>query len=162
MAKTNMFQDILENAAKKLGKLVRKLKKMDRRFLILAGVATVLVIIMLALIVHGIRANKEDEETTSNPDISNIYELPSDEAPDVSVELNGAGMYKINTGDSPFLNMRLAADKNSEVVTTIPNGTEIEIMFIDDSAVESEGDYGWGYVNYNGKRGWIFMEYVEK
>lgn len=162
MAKNNKFQEIIENAVKMLAGFVKKLKKMDRRFLIMAGIALILVIVMLALIIHGVRANKNDEESSTTPDSSNISEWTTDDEPDDAVVLNGAGKYKINTGSSPYLNMRLAADRESAIVTTIPNGTEIEVMFVDDSAVETSDDFGWGYVEYNGKRGWVFMEYLVK
>lgn len=171
MAKENKFQEIMDKVVKMIAGFVKKLKKADfvkkimkadKRFLILAGVALVLVIVMLALIIGGVKANKKDEETTTTPDSSNITEITTDAEPEADVYLNGAGKYKVNSGSSPYLNMRLAADKNSSVVTTIPNGTEIEVMFVDDSAVETPDDFGWGYVEYNGKRGWVFMEYLEK
>lgn len=162
MAKTDKFRDILDNVLKNLGRFVGKLKRMDRRFLIMAGVAIVLVIVMLALIIHGVKSNKEDEEGSTAADSSNITEWTTEDEPDDTVMLNGAGKYRIDTGSTSSLNMRLAADKNSAVVTTIPNGTEIEVMFVDDSAVETPDDFGWGYVEYNGKRGWVFMEYLVK
>lgn len=163
MAKTNKFQDILETVLKHIGRFVGKLKRMDRRFLIMAGVAVALVIVMVALIIHGININKNEEESSSTPDYSNITEeRTTDDEPDNTVMLNAVGKYKVSTGASPNLNMRLAADKESAVVTTIPNGTEIEVMFVDDSDVKDADDFGWGYVEYNGKRGWVFMEYLKK
>lgn len=171
MAKENKFQEIMDNVVKMIAgfvkkfkktDFVKKFKKADKRFLILAGVAIVLVIIMLALIIGGIKANKKEDETTTNPFDSNITEFTTDAEPDVDVYLNGAGKYKVDSGASPYLNMRLAADKNTSVVTTIPNGTEIEVLFVDDSGVETPDDFGWGYVEYNGKRGWVFMEYLKK
>ena len=163
MAKTNKFEDILEVVIKHLGRTAGKLKRMDRRFLVLSGIAIVLVIVMLSLIIHGIKKNKEAETTTKAPDYSNITDVPSTEE-DVqdTVVLVGAGKYKVNTGSSPYLNMRLAADKESAVVTTIPNGTEIEVMFVDDRDVVDADDFGWGYVEYNGERGWVFMQYLKK
>lgn len=163
MSKTNKFEDILEVVIKHLGRFAGKLKRMDRRFLVLSGIAIVLVIVMLSLIIHGIKTNKEAETTTKAPDYSNITDVPSTEE-DVqdTVVLVGAGKYKVNTGSSPYLNMRLAADKESAVVTTIPNGTEIEVMFVDDRDVTEENEFGWGYVEYNGERGWVFMQYLKK
>lgn len=163
MAKTNKFEDILEVVIKHLGRFAGKLKRMDRRFLVLSGIAIVLVIVMLSLIIHGIKTNKEAETTTKAPDYSNITDVPSTEE-DVqdAVVLVGAGKYKVNTGSSPYLNMRLAADKESAVVTTIPNGTQIEVMFVDDRDVTEENEFGWGYVEYNGERGWVFMQYLKK
>lgn len=162
MAKTDKIREIFENVLKALGKFVGKLKRMDRRFLIMAGVAIVLVIVMLALIIHGVKSNKNEEELLTSADSSNITEMTTEAEPEVPVALNGAGKYKINTGSSPYLNVRLAANKNTDVVTTIPNGTEVEVLFVDDSAVKTPDDFGWGYVEYNGKRGWVFMEYLEK
>ena len=163
MAKTNKFEDILEVVIKHLGRTAGKLKRMDRRFLVLSGIAIVLVIVMLSLIIHGIKTNKEAETTTKAPDYSNITDVPTtDEDVQDTVVLVGAGKYKVNTGSSPYLNMRLAADKESAVVTTIPNGTEIEVMFVDDRDVVDADDFGWGYVEYNGERGWVFMQYLKK
>ena len=162
MAKTNKFEDILEVVIKHLGRAAGKLKRMDRRFLILSGIAIVLVIVMLSLIIHGIKTNKE-VETTTTPDYSNITDVPTtDEDVEDTVVLVGAGKYKVNTGSSPYLNMRLAADKESAVVTTIPNGTQIEVMFVDDRDVTEENEFGWGYVEYNGEKGWVYMEYLAK
>ena len=162
MAKTNKSQDILENIIMHLGRFAGKLKRMDRRFLVLSGIAIVLVIVMLSLIIHGIKINQTEEITTTTNNVSNITDATTTDVEEANtVVLNGAGMYKINTGKSPYLNMRLAADKESAVVTTIPNGTEIEVLFIDDRDVETDEDFGWGYVEYNGDRGWVFMQYLE-
>ena len=163
MAKTNKFEDILEVVIKHLGRAAGKRKRMDRRFLVLSGIAIVLVIVMLSLIIHGIKTNKEAETTTKAPDYSNITDVPTtDEDVADTVVLVGAGKYKVNTGSSPYLNMRLAADKESAVVTTIPNGTQIEVLFVDDRDVTEENEFGWGYVEYNGERGWVFMQYLKK
>ena len=128
----------------------------------MAGVALVLVIVMLALIIGGVKANKNDEETTTAPVSSNITEITTDAEPEADVYLNGAGMYTINTGTTPNLNMRIAADGESSILTKIPNGTQIEVMFVDDSGVETPDDFGWGYVEYNGQRGWVSMKYLVK
>lgn len=171
MAKENKFQEIMDKAVKlmagflkklKKSDLVKKLKNADMRFLILAGVAFVLVIVMLALIVNGIKSNKKEDETTTAPDFSNITEITTDAEPAVDVYLNGAGKYTVDSGSSPSLNMRLAADGESSILTKIPKGTELEVMFVDDSGVETPDDFGWGYVEYNGKRGWVSMKYLVK
>lgn len=161
MAKTNQFQEILDRALEALARFINKLKKMDRRFLIMSAVAVLLVIVMVILIVVGVKSNKSEEESTL-PDASNISDVPSTEDYEEPVFAAGAGTYTVDTGASSYLNMRLAADRESAVVTTIPNGTQIDVMFVDDSEVEAEGDYGWGYVEYNGERGWVFMEYLVK
>lgn len=161
MAKTNQFQEILDKALEALAKFINKLKKMDRRFLIMSAVAIVLVIVMVILIAVGVKSNKAEEDTTLS-DNSNISEIQSTEDYEEPVFAVGAGTYTVDTGASPYLNMRLAADRDSAIVTTVPNGTELEVMFVDDSEVEADGDYGWGYVEYDGERGWVFMEYLVK
>ena len=64
---------------------------------------------------------------------------------------NGAGKYKVVTQNDP-LGIRIQAAKDSERVSEIPKGSEIEILTVYDK---------WGYVNYDGVGGWVAMEYVE-
>ncbi len=159
MAKANVFQDFMDKVAKFLATTVKKLKKMDRRLLIMIGAAAVLVIIILALIIHGVSSDKKENEIPESGSVGNMQELPSETQSDAFVV--SSNMYKVNTGSDADLNMRLAADRDSDVVKRIPNGTELEVLYIDDSEA-TEGGYGWGYVEYAGERGWVFMEYLKK
>jgi len=161
MAKNNeMIQQITDKIAAFLAKTVKTIKKMDRRMLIMISAAAVLVIIIFALIINGLTSDKDKDPVNSNDNIVSVDE-PSTDDNILPVQMNGSGTYKVETGSTAELNMRIAADKESEVVTRIPNGTQLEVMFIDDTGV-AEGDFGWGYVNYNGERGWVFMEYLKK
>ena len=159
MAKSNVFQDLMDKVAKFLATTVKKLKKMDRRLLIMIGAAAVLVIIILALIISGVSSSKKDNEIPDSSNVGNMQELPSEENTDVFVQ--PTNMYTVNTGSDADLNMRLAADRDSDVVKRIPNGTQLEVLYIDDSEA-TEGGYGWGYVEYAGERGWVYMEYLKK
>ncbi|MBQ7962631.1 MAG: SH3 domain-containing protein [Clostridia bacterium] len=159
MAKANVFQDFMDKAAKFLAVTVKKIKKMDRRLLIMIGAAAVLVIVIFALIIHGVSSDKNENEIPDSSAVGNMQELPSEAQSDVFV--SSTNTYKVNTGSDADLNMRLAADRDSDVLKRIPNGTELEVLFIDDSEAAADG-YGWGYVEYAGERGWVFMEFLKK
>ena len=162
MAKNNeMIQQITDKIAAFLAKTVKTIKKMDRRMLIMVSAAAVLVIIILALIINGVASDKDNKDPVESQDTIVSMEEPSTDENILPVQMNGAGTYKVETGSTAALNMRIAADKESEVLEKIPNGTQLEVMFIDDTDV-AEGDFGWGYVSYNGERGWVFMEYLKK
>ncbi|MBR5233296.1 MAG: SH3 domain-containing protein [Clostridia bacterium] len=163
MFKNNeMIQQITDKIAAFLAKTVKTIKKMDRRLLIMISAAVVLVIIIFALIINGLSSDKDnDEPVTPQDNIVSLDEPSTDYENILPVQTNGAGTYKVETGSAAELNMRLAADKESDVITTIPNGTQLEVMFIDDFGA-AEGEAGWGYVNYNGERGWVFMQYLKK
>lgn len=161
MAEPNGFQKFLAEAADFFRTLIERIKKADRRLLIMIAAAVVLLIVIIALIAHGVSAGKEKKEPASANTPVVVQEQTTDDEPDHSAVLpNGTGTYKVTTGSDSDLNMRLAADRNSDVVTRIPNGTELQILFVDDSGVETSSDYGWGYVEYNGERGWVYMEYM--
>lgn len=161
MAKNNeMIQQITDKIAAFLAKTVKTIRKMDKRMLIMISAAVVLVIIIFALIINGLTSDKDNNEPVESGNIVSVDE-PSTEDNILPVQTNGAGTYKVETGSTAELNMRIAADKESEVVTRIPNGTQLEVMFIDNTDV-ADGDFGWGYVNYNGERGWVFMQYLKK
>ncbi len=162
MAKNNeMIQQITDKVAAFLAKTVKTVKKMDRRMLIMISAAAVLVIVIFALIINGLTSDKDNNDPVSSQNNTVIADEPSTDENILPVQTNGSGKYKVETGSTAALNMRIAADKESEVLEKIPNGTELEVMFIDDTGV-SEGDFGWGYVSYNGERGWVFMEYLKK
>lgn len=163
------FQEITDKIAKFIAKainkskdLFEKLKKLDKRFLILMAVAAVLVIVLFALIVNGISKSGDNNKPIESEGMSNISEVTTDYEEPAAVQGN-TGIYKVQTGSSSHLNMREAADKNSDKVGQIPNGTAVEILYIDDTEVTAgTAEYGWGYVRYNGVRGWVYMEYLIK
>ena len=150
----------------KFGKnLVASVKKADKRILLMIVAAAVLVIIILALIIRGVTANKEEipsaNENPSNTGV--ISELGTGDlaANTAKPALGGIGRYTVDTNSESTLNMRIAADRTSEVLATIPNNTLVEVLFVDDSEAASPDSYGWGYIEYNGKRGWVYMEYLK-
>lgn len=169
MIKKEKFQEITDKTAKLIAKainkskeLIEKLRKLDKRFLILIAVAAVLVIVLFALIINGISKNSDNNKPIESEGMSNISEITTDYEEPAAVPEN-TGIYKVQTGSSSHLNMREAADKNSDKVGQIPNGTAVEILYIDDTEVkDGSAEYGWGYVRYNGVRGWVYMEYLIK
>ena len=60
------------------------------------------------------------------------------------------GIYKTTTA----LNMRNGVGTSNSVLATIPNNTQITV-----TNVKSDSDYNWGYTTYNGKSGWVCMDY---
>ena len=114
MAKANPLQNITDKAAEFLAVAVKTIKKMDRRLLIMIGAAAVLVIIIFSLIIHGISSGKKEGEVIeSNNSISNMQELPS-EVSSEKAETSG-NLYRVSTGSDAPLNMRLAADRDSNL-----------------------------------------------
>lgn len=162
MAEPSGFQKVMISVANFFRNLVQRIKKTDKRFLIMIAAAVVLLIIILALIIHGVSSrNDKKEDTSGQGAVISAEQTTDDPEPVIAApKINGTGMYIVTTGSDSDLNMRLAADKSTNVVTTIPNNTQIEVLFVDDSEAQTPEDYGWGYVDYNGKRGWVFMEYL--
>lgn len=55
------------------------------------------------------------------------------------------------------LNLRIGASSNYETLELIPQGTEVAYEYVFSN---NSGD--WGYVNYNGKSGWVSLKYIEE
>lgn len=146
-------------------------KKLDGNKIILIIAACLILIAILITCVASVYeyAIKDKDETTTpqvgvsdnvKPDSGkNENPTPKPEAttPEVTKPVenkptaNGAGKYKVVTKDDP-LGIRIQAAKDSERVSEIPKGSEIDILTVYDK---------WGYVEYDGVGGWISMEYVE-
>lgn len=62
------------------------------------------------------------------------------------------GMYKTNVSDS--LNMRSGAGTSYSWVTSVPNNASLKV-----TQVKSAEGYTWGYTTYNGKTGWVALDY---
>ena len=157
MAKQSGFQKVLRQIVDFIDNIVKKVKKMDKRFLMMIIAAVALLIVILALIIHSVGAKKADDTETAADPVNLIQEEPStdDESAVNAVIAVGAGKYTVSTGSESPLNMRPTAGKDYGVLTTIPNGTQVNVMFVDDSS----GDK-WGYIEYNGSRGWVAMDYL--
>lgn len=63
-----------------------------------------------------------------------------------------AGLYVVKTNGG-VLNIRNEADKASESVAKIPNGTAVTVL---------KSIAGWAYVDYNGTMGWVNAAYLAK
>jgi N-acetylmuramoyl-L-alanine amidase len=60
------------------------------------------------------------------------------------------------------LNVRSARNANSSLLTSIPKGTKVQVGYImyQDNSATPRGSL-WGGVTYNGKTGFINLNYVE-
>ena len=167
MSKSDSFKEFLHTAGDKVAKFIamvitkakelfEKLKKSDRRFIILVSVAAVLVIILFALIINGIVKSDKEEPLESEGTSSNIEEVPSTEAPVIDQPVvSTKGTYTVDT-DS--LNFRQRPDVNSERLGSFANGETVEVFDI----VEG-GEYTWGLVvNSDNVAGWVCMDYLKK
>jgi uncharacterized protein YgiM (DUF1202 family) len=142
-------------------------KKLDANKIILIIAAGLIAIAVLITCVASIYEHSLKDKGETKPDVSVSETVNKDgKAPDTTkadankpdttkpsatTSKNGAGKYKVITKDDP-LGIRIQAAKDSERVSEIPKGAEVEILTVFDK---------WGYVSYNGVGGWVSMEYVE-
>ena len=142
-------------------------KKLDANKIILIIAAGLIAIAVLITCVASIYEHSLKNKGETKPDVSvsdtiqnnenkNDTTKPAETTPDTTKPTatagkNGAGKYKVITKDDP-LGIRIQAAKDSERVSEIPKGGEVEILTVFDK---------WGYVEYNGVGGWVSMEYVE-
>lgn len=156
MAKQNALQKVIRKVIPVIDGIIEKVKKTDKRLLLMIAASVVLLIVILALIIHSVGKNKADNNEVPSDSYNYIVEEDTTDAVDTnSVIAVGAGVYTVDTGSESDLNMRPTAGKEYGAMATIPNGKKVEVMFVDDS-----GDISWGYVEYNGKRGWVAMDYL--
>lgn len=82
------------------------------------------------------------------------YNMPTNVKPGTVVpgEEMQTGMYQTLASS---LNLRSSATTSSTVLTTIPYGTPLSI-----TEIRQNGSTNWGYTTYNGKTGWVSMDYV--
>ncbi|MCD7827386.1 MAG: SH3 domain-containing protein [Clostridiales bacterium] len=161
------FQKFLINAVGFFRRLIDSIKKADRRLVIMIGAAVVLLILIICLIAHGVSASSDGAVVVNEPETVSESETDSNiisngNVSSGSVASASAGTYVVTTGsDETNLNMRIAADKSSSKLTEIPNGTQLEVLYVDeyeDNLVDGEG---WGYVEYDGQRGWVAMSCLD-
>ncbi len=85
-----------------------------------------------------------------------IVEVPVEPEPDYPVEndiyVYDTGFYGYITTQKDPLNVRSEPSKNSKVLTTIPKGTYVYVY--------NTSEYGWYYVTYNNKSGYVSSDYV--
>ena len=65
-----------------------------------------------------------------------------------------AGVYKTNVSDS--LNMRSGAGTSYSWVTSVPGGVKLNV-----TSVEEADGYHWGKTSYDGKSGWVALEFCK-
>lgn len=159
MAKQSNFQKFVREVYRFVNTAIERLKKADRRFLMMVGIAIVIVIVLIVLICVGVSSGKDDNaDAAAKTDNSYIVDEPSTDAePAVDTLLpSGAGNYVVATGSTADLNMRPTAGTQYSPIVAIPNGTSVQVLFVDDSSSPS-----WGYIEYNGERGWVSMDYLK-
>ncbi|MBQ1437761.1 MAG: SH3 domain-containing protein [Ruminococcus sp.] len=66
------------------------------------------------------------------------------------------GIYKTQVDSGSYLNMRSGAGTGYSTVTTVPNNTELTV-----TKVSQSGGYSWGYTSYNGRSGWVALEFCK-
>ena len=64
------------------------------------------------------------------------------------------GTYKTNVSTS--LNMRSGAGTGYSYVASVPNNVTLNV-----TKVSTAGGYTWGYTSYNGKNGWVALDYCK-
>lgn len=137
-----------------------------KRAAIIAAVALVLIIV---IIICSAVSSKRDKtpKTDKKNNIAVVAEEKSTE-PDTpvvkaptAVQAGAPGTYTVVLDEADSVNMRMAASADSGLITTIPNGTVLEVLFVDDKDKTQNDGYGWGYTEYDGERGWVFMEYLQ-
>lgn len=160
MAEPNTFQKIIIAIVKFFRNLWEKIKTMDRRKLIIICAAVVLFIIILSVAIHSAKSNKKVEESSTEPPV--VYVVPEETTDSALTASVSVGTYKVNTGDNDVpLNVRMAASSDTTALTSIPNGTTVTVLYVDDSDKANNNNYGWGYLEYDGQRGWVSMEYLK-
>lgn len=64
------------------------------------------------------------------------------------------GIYRVNVDD--YLNMRSGAGTSFSYVTSIPDGVKLNV-----TKIQKNGGYTWGYTTYNGKNGWVALDFCD-
>lgn len=157
----NLFKKKLSNFTKNLIRLIRKA---DKRTLIIGVTGVVIALIFVIVIIASVAGGKEDETEKDNAASSDSYikeeDTTDDEPVNGNLQLNGAGYYVVSTSSNSSVNMRPTAGTQYSVMATIPSGTTVNVLFVDDAS-SSSSTKGWGYIEYNGKRGWVSMDYLK-
>lgn len=163
MAEKFNLKKFMKKLANFISNLIKYISKADRRVLIMSAVGIVVAIVLIVVIIVSVAGGKDDKKEETPPASSDSYitEEPStdDELAGSTVQPDGAGYYTVTISGDSSLNMRPTAGTEYSVMATIPGGTRIQVLFIDDSD-SSTSTKGWAYIEYNGKRGWVSMDYL--
>ena len=95
-------------------------------------------------------------ETTTTPEITTLPETTVTEAVTTVItekepEVSDLSEFRCKT--SAALNFRTGPGTDNDIICVIPNGTSVTVYG------EDENDR-WGMTEYNGRRGWICLDYV--
>lgn len=162
------IKKLMGNAAEKvtdlLAKLIKCIRKTDKRTLMIGAGGAFIALVLIIVIIASAAGGKKEDNKNDTPVSSDSYiteESSTDEEPTAdSLNMNGLGFYIVATDSESPLNMRPTAGKDYGIIAKIPNGTRVEVLFIDDSDSENT-QKGWGYIEYNGNRGWVSMDYLK-
>lgn len=89
---------------------------------------------------------KADETTTKK---ENSSENDDEETPNLPTE---PGKYTVTLSGSTPLNVRASNSTSGEIIGTLSNGTEVEVLEVKSS---------WGRISLDGTEGWVYMEYLK-
>ena len=98
-------------------------------------------------LIGGVRANNPSDP---NRAIDNAFQVFLKELPDEPFK---AGNYKVNVGTNSILNVRAQPNTGYEIIGTLRKDDEIVIT-------ELANNNTWGKIDYNGKTGYVSMDYV--
>lgn len=72
--------------------------------------------------------------------------------PDTTAPITKTGVYKTDVDD--YLNMRSGAGTSYSYVTSVPDGALLNV-----TQIKQNDGYTWGYTAYNGKSGWVALDF---
>ncbi len=75
------------------------------------------------------------------------------DSPDIVIEQPGTGIYRTNLSTG-YLNFRSGAGTSYPAIDSIYSGVTLTVTQVTDG-----GGNTWGYTTYNGKNGWVALEY---
>ncbi|MBQ7961692.1 MAG: SH3 domain-containing protein [Clostridia bacterium] len=96
--------------------------------------------------------DNKDPETTTKAEETSVKKDDEDEAEETPDAPTTPGTYTVTlTGSSP-LNVRDNHSPDGEIISTLKNGTTVEVI---------EVKSGWGKITLDGQEGWVYMQYLK-
>ena len=123
--------------------------------IIFAFICIVLIAIIVSIVIlisSNIKKDKKPEESTVQTESESESEDIYEDVPIVTPEVEVVEQ-KVIVKTTSSVNLRSEADKDSEVLTVVPQGMEL--------IVNSE-ENGWAKVEYAGYSGYVFTEYIQQ
>ena len=128
--------------------------KDNKKLASIIAAAVLIVAAVMGIVCASCSASKKKAEDTTN-DNPPVVATTDDRADHIAEPAaNGQGKYKVTLDSSDTLNLRLIPSSTSadtKIVTTIPNGTELNVQFVYN---------GWGFVEYGDYSGWVSMQFL--